>query len=117
MNLQGAILVDAGTNQVVLASNSTTAAGESLGVDVNVFVSGSIGTMDGSVRGTTLFGGDEGVDSLSLVFIVTNVERGIYEQLDRSVSLANEKAMSMRNSPYRNVSSLLEYALQCLEEA
>ncbi len=66
---------------------------------------------------TTLFGGDEGVDSLSLVFIVTNVERGIYEQLDRSVSLANEKAMSMRNSPYRNVGSLLEYALQCLEEA
>ena len=66
---------------------------------------------------TTLFGGDEGVDSLSLVFIVTNVERGIYEQLDRSISLTNEKAMSMRNSPYRNVGALLDYAMQCLEDA
>lgn len=66
---------------------------------------------------TILFGGDDGVDSLSLVFIVSNVERGMYEQLDASVSLANEKAMSMRNSPYRSVGSLLDYAMQCLEAA
>ena len=65
---------------------------------------------------TPLFGGDEGVDSLSLVRIITHVEGEIYNRLDKSISLANEKAMSMRNSPYRSVGSLLDYAMQCLEE-
>lgn len=66
---------------------------------------------------TILFGGDGGVDSLSLVFIVSNVEKEIYGQLGKSISLANEKAMSMRNSPYRSVGTLLDYTMQCLEEA
>ena len=66
---------------------------------------------------TPLFGGDEGIDSLSLVLVVTNVESEIFNELDKSISLANEKAMSMRNSPYRTVGTLADYAIQCMEDS
>ncbi len=64
---------------------------------------------------TTIFGGTEGIDSLSLVLLVTEIEAGIYNELDKSITLADEKAMSMHNSPYRSVGALLDFALQRLE--
>lgn len=67
-------------------------------------------------EGTILFGGDDGIDSLSLVLLVTSIESAIFDELDVTVSLADEKAMSMRNSPYRNVGALLEFAVQRMEE-
>ncbi len=59
---------------------------------------------------TVIYGGDEGIDSLSLVRLVTDVEMQINDKYDASVVLASEKAMSMRNSPYRTVASLAEFA-------
>lgn len=56
--LQGAILVDSADDQVLLASNNTTAAGASLGTDVNVFVDGIAGSKDSVNKGTTVFVGD-----------------------------------------------------------
>jgi len=66
---------------------------------------------------TQIFGGDDGIDSLSLVTLVTEVESSIFDELEQSISLADEKAMSMRNSPYRNVGALLEFALSKVEAA
>jgi acyl carrier protein len=66
---------------------------------------------------TPLFGGEDGVDSLSLVSIIISIESGIFNELDKSVTLADEKAMSMHNSPYRTVGTLLNFAMQRLEEA
>ncbi len=66
---------------------------------------------------TPIFGGTEGIDSLSLVLLVTEVEAGIYNELDKSITLADEKAMSMHNSPYRSVGALLDFTLQRLESA
>ena len=66
---------------------------------------------------TSIFGGTEGIDSLSLVLLVTEVEAGIYNELDKSITLADEKAMSMHNSPYRSVGALLNFTLQRLESA
>ena len=66
---------------------------------------------------TGIFGGEDGIDSLSLVTLVTDVEGAIFDDLDKTISLADEKAMSMRNSPYRSVGALLEFALSKLEEA
>jgi acyl carrier protein len=66
---------------------------------------------------TSVFGGDDGIDSLSLVILVTDIESVIFDELDQTISLADEKAMSMRNSPYRSVGALLEFALSKLEEA
>lgn len=66
---------------------------------------------------TPVFGGEDGIDSLSLVTLVTEVESGIFDELELSISLADEKAMSMRNSPYRSVGALLEFALSKVEAA
>lgn len=66
---------------------------------------------------TPIFGGEDGIDSLSLVTLVTDVESSIFDELALSISLADEKAMSMRNSPYRSVGALLEFALSKVEAA
>ncbi len=66
-------------------------------------------------KATEIFGGDDGLDSLSLVRLVTEVEMNVNDEFDSSVLLASEKAMSMRNSPYRNVGSLTEFVIAELE--
>ena len=57
---------------------------------------------------TPLFGGDAGVDSLSLVRLVAAVERAAQARFGKNVVLADEKAMSMRNSPFRTAGALAE---------
>lgn len=62
--------------------------------------------------GTPLFGGEEGIDSLSLVMLITAVEARVNDSFGAAVTLASEKAMSMRNSPYRSVGSLVAFIEQ-----
>lgn len=57
---------------------------------------------------TPLFGGDAGVDSLSLVRLVAAVERAAQVRFGKNIVLADERAMSMRNSPFRTAGSLAE---------
>ncbi len=57
---------------------------------------------------TALFGRDAGIDSLSLVRLVAAVERAAEVQFGRNVVLADEKAMSMRSSPFRTVGTLAD---------
>jgi acyl carrier protein len=65
---------------------------------------------------TTLFGGTEGIDSLSLVRIVAEVERAAEDQFSKRVVLADERAMSRRNSPFRTVGTLAELLQERLAE-
>jgi len=65
---------------------------------------------------TPIFGGDSGIDSLSLVRLVVEVEAEVSEAFDAEVTLADEKAMSSRNSPYRNVATFTDFVLVCLKE-
>lgn len=58
---------------------------------------------------TELYGGDGGLDSLSLVMLVSAIESAISEEFGRDVVLASEKAMSMRHSPYRSVGSFVDF--------
>ncbi|MGE0114231.1 MAG: acyl carrier protein [Steroidobacteraceae bacterium] len=57
---------------------------------------------------TPLFGGEQGVDSLTLVRLVADIERLAEDTFGRQVVLADELAMSRRNSPFRTVGSLSE---------
>ncbi len=57
---------------------------------------------------TTLFGGDVGIDSLSLVRLVAAVERAAQARFGKNIVLADERAMSMRNSPFRTTGALAE---------
>ena len=65
---------------------------------------------------TPIFGGETGIDSLSLVSLVVEVESNVNEAFDANVTLADEKAMSSRNSPYRNVAAFTDFVLAKLGE-
>ncbi len=65
---------------------------------------------------TSIFGGTDGIDSLSLVRLVVMLEGETSTTFGRSVPLADEKAMSQRNSPYRTVGSLADFIVRRLEE-
>lgn len=55
---------------------------------------------------TALFGGEGGVDSLSLVRLVAAIERAAEVRFGKNIVLADERAMSMRSSPFRTVGTL-----------
>tara|TARA_B110000003_G_C16649130_1_gene533386 strand:+ start:315 stop:605 length:291 start_codon:yes stop_codon:yes gene_type:complete len=65
---------------------------------------------------TKLYGGNGSLDSIGLVMFVTDIEERISEQFDVEIVLADEKAMSQKTSPFRNVESLTIYIQKLLEE-
>lgn len=69
------------------------------------------------VEATPLFGGDDGIDSLSLVRLIADIERAAELALGKAVVLADERAMSRRNSPFRTVGTLSELLYERLGEA
>ena len=74
--------------------------------------------LDGDMGPATRLFGEGGVlDSMGLVSLVIAVEQEIEEKFGVSVALADEKALSRRNSPYRTVQSLAEYAGEQIEAA
>ncbi len=55
---------------------------------------------------TALYGGESGIDSLSLVRLITALERAAERQFGKRIVLADEKALSMRHSPFRSAATL-----------
>ncbi len=58
---------------------------------------------------TLLYGRKSKLDSLSLVILIVDIEQRLTDELGFEVQLANEKAMSQTSSPFRDVSSLVDY--------
>lgn len=65
---------------------------------------------------TLLFGGGANLDSLGLVRLVMLVEQKILDEMDRIVTLVDEKAMSQSKSPFRTVGAMADYITVLLEE-
>lgn len=65
---------------------------------------------------TQLFGKGGLLDSLRLVGLILDVEQQINDQLDAAFVLADSRAMSQRNSPFRTIGSLADYILLLIEE-
>ncbi len=65
---------------------------------------------------TPLFGRDGVLDSLALVNLIVAVEQKLQERLNVAVTLADEKAMSQKNSPFKTVASLAGYIVQLISE-
>ena len=65
---------------------------------------------------TVLIGRHSVVDSIGLVSLVIEIEQQIGEQLDLSISLTSEKAMSLRVSPFRRIKTLIDFVVQELSE-
>lgn len=63
-----------------------------------------------------IFGAGAALDSIGLVNFIVIVEELIGDKTGQSVVLANEKAMSLKHSPFRNVGSLATYIEALLEE-
>ena len=64
---------------------------------------------------TRLFG--ENLDSMGIVFLVTDLESRISDDLDVDLTLADERAMSQKTSPFRSVKTLANYVSSLIEEA
>lgn len=58
---------------------------------------------------TELFSGDGALDSLGLVNLILSIEEKLDEEFNVSVSLASEKAMSQKVSPFKSVETLHNY--------
>lgn len=66
---------------------------------------------------TKLYNGFGGcLDSLALVSLVADLEELLSEEFDKEIILADEKMMSARNSPFKDVESLTEYIVKKLQE-
>lgn len=62
--------------------------------------------------------GDTGVlDSLNLVSFIILVEQEIADHFDTAVTLADEKALSQRRSPFRTIGTLAEHVADRLSES
>jgi acyl carrier protein len=68
-------------------------------------------------EGTVLVGADAVLDSLGVVQLIVEVEQRVEQGHDISVTLANDKAMSARNSPFRTVGVLTDHVVATAQEA
>tara|TARA_B100001093_G_C26704852_1_gene960740 strand:- start:22 stop:330 length:309 start_codon:yes stop_codon:yes gene_type:complete len=64
---------------------------------------------------TILMGENSKLDSLGIVNFIVTVEEKIEDEFDQSILLADEKAMSTKNSPFSNVVNLSKYISNLLE--
>ncbi|MCG6349096.1 hypothetical protein [Vibrio fluvialis] len=64
---------------------------------------------------TRLFG--KTLDSMGVVLLVTELENVIYDEFEKTISLADERAMSQRTSPFRSVQTLVDYVTMLINEA
>ena len=69
-------------------------------------------TLENPKEETVLFGGDDGIDSLSLVRLVVDIEQRIQEDIGKKASLTDERAMSAKRSPYRSVGALTDFIIE-----
>lgn len=65
---------------------------------------------------TRLLGKSSKLDSFGLVNLIILVEEKLYDKFDKSITLADERAMSQEHSPFRTVQSLTDYAYTLLSE-
>lgn len=58
---------------------------------------------------TKIFGSGGNLDSLGLVNFVADLEELLSEKLEKQIVLADEKTMSAKNSPFKDVATLSRF--------
>jgi acyl carrier protein len=81
-------------------------------LDVAREVTGSLDNPVAVAKGVEapLYGQDGSLDSLGLVSFLAAVEQALDERLNLRVTLADERAVSQRHSPFRTIGTLADYA-------
>lgn len=62
-----------------------------------------------STGSALLFDPKSSLDSLGLVTLILNLEDNLSEKCGLNITLADDRAMSQKNSPFRSTESLTEY--------
>ena len=65
---------------------------------------------------TILFGKNGQLDSLGLVNLIVIIEQNIEDALNVSITIADEKAMSQKHSPFRTAKTLMNYVQMLLKD-
>lgn len=65
---------------------------------------------------TSLIGKQAVLDSLALVTLIVDLEQRVEEEFGAALTLADDRAMSQRSSPFRTVGSLVAYLDELLGE-
>lgn len=65
---------------------------------------------------TCLYGAGSQLDSLGLVTFIVVAEQKLENEFKITLTLADEKAMSQRNSPFRTIETLVDYITGLLQE-
>ena len=65
---------------------------------------------------TVLIGKDGRLDSLGLVNLLVIIEQNIEDEFDVSITMADERAMSQKRSPFRTIGTLADYIDMLLKE-
>src|SRR5882724_8798074 len=82
-----------------------------------VLVQNGMSALDSVTGDTVLVGKDAVLDSLGVVSLIVEVEQRLEGAHAISVTLANDKAMSQKNSPFRTVDVLTDHLLATAAEA
>jgi len=65
---------------------------------------------------SNIFGENAPFDSLEFVNLIVGVEQDIEENYNMSITLADEKAMSEKENPFKTIGSLADYIVVILDE-
>src|SRR6266852_4579643 len=66
---------------------------------------------------TQLLGSQSVLDSMHLVSLIVAIEREVEDTLGVALTLADERALSLKASPFRSVQSLTDYIRMLISEA
>lgn len=66
---------------------------------------------------TGIYGSSGRLDSMGLVSLLVAVEQAVEDEFDVEIAIANAKAMSQKNSPFKTVGSLADYVTELVKEA
>ena len=64
---------------------------------------------------TPIYSRNGTIDSITLVYLVTELEEAIELNYDKIITLVDEKAMSQKISPFRSANSLADYMIKLIE--
>ena len=65
---------------------------------------------------TRLFGARSPLDSMNLVNLIAEIEEQLSDEYDIEVTLANQSAMSRTASPFRRVSTCVDYIMELVDK-
>ena len=65
---------------------------------------------------TIIIGQGAALDSVGVVALIVDVEQRLEMDHDVSITLANDKAMSQKNSPFRTAGVLTDHVLETIKE-